>query len=340
MTRFSLLRDHALRLQARDDALDAQSKSLGGDLVRAGAGRADRRLVADVLQVGAGEARRLRARSARGRRPARAACRACAPRGSSRRPAQVGRADQHLAVEAAGPQQRRVERVEAVGGGDDHDARAPREAVELDEQLVERLVLLAVERDAGALGADGVELVDEDDRRRVLARRLEQLADAGRADAREHLHEARRRLREEGRAATRARRPWPAASCRCPGGPYSRMPFGTRAPSAANRRGLAQELDDLAQLVLGLVGAGDVDPADARVAVRLDGLGLRARHHRRPRATSGTAARAAGRSAATRGGSRGTPRSRRRRRTRGAPRPYRQGTDRSEPGAARIPRSG
>ena len=37
--------------------------------------------------------------------------------------------------------------------------------------------------------ADGVELVDEDDRGRVLARLFEELADAGGAEAGEHLDE-------------------------------------------------------------------------------------------------------------------------------------------------------
>src|SRR5436190_1144059 len=40
-----------------------------------------------------------------------------------------------------------------------------------------------------ALAADGVDLVDEDDRGRLLARGLEEVADARRADADEHLHE-------------------------------------------------------------------------------------------------------------------------------------------------------
>ena len=46
-----------------------------------------------------------------------------------------------------------------------------------------------------------------------------------------------------------------------PGGPCSRMPFGTLAPSSRKRFGVAQVVDDLAQLLLGLVGAGDVGPA-------------------------------------------------------------------------------
>ena len=74
------------------------------------------------------------------------------------------------------------------------------EAVELDEQLVERLILLAVEAVAAARRADRVELVDEDDRGRVLARLGEQLADARRAEAGEHLDERRGARRVEVRA--------------------------------------------------------------------------------------------------------------------------------------------
>ena len=79
----------------------------------------------------------------------------------------VRRADGHLAIETAGPQQRGIENVGAVGRGDDDDALVRREAVHLDEQLVERLLALFVaERVAAAAAADGVELVDEDDARR------------------------------------------------------------------------------------------------------------------------------------------------------------------------------
>src|SRR5439155_25636571 len=73
-----------------------------------------------------------------------------------------------------------------------------REAVQLDEQLVERLVLLAVEAVARPSGAHGVELVDEHDRRRVLASVLEEPADAGGTEAREHRDGRRRTLRVGG----------------------------------------------------------------------------------------------------------------------------------------------
>jgi hypothetical protein len=104
---------------------------------------------------------------------------------------EVGRRHEQLTVEPAGAQQRRVEVLDPVGGAHHDDLLRALEAVELDEQLVEGLVLLTVEAVSRALRADGVELVDEDDRRRVLPRLVEELADARRTEAGEHLHERR-----------------------------------------------------------------------------------------------------------------------------------------------------
>ena len=56
----------------------------------------------------------------------------------------VRRPDRDLAVEAAGAQQRRVEDVRTVRGGDQDDAALDVEAVHLDEQLVQRLLALVV----------------------------------------------------------------------------------------------------------------------------------------------------------------------------------------------------
>ena len=118
----------------------------------------------------------------------------------SRRPLQVGRLDQDLAVESAGPEQRRVEVLQAVRRAHHDDLVARAEPVELDEQLVQRLILLAVETVAAPRLADGVELVDEHDRRRIPPRLFEQLADASCAEPGEHLDERRCALRVEARA--------------------------------------------------------------------------------------------------------------------------------------------
>ena len=114
--------------------------------------------------------------------------------------AQVGAVDDDAAVEAAGPQQRRVEHVRAVGRGDEDDALVRVEAVHLDEQRVQRLLALVVAaaEARAAVPADGVDLVDEDDAGRVLLALLEEVADARGADADEHLDEVGARDREEG----------------------------------------------------------------------------------------------------------------------------------------------
>ena len=107
-------------------------------------------------------------------------------------------ADGHLTIEPAGPQQRRIENVGTVGRGNDDDALVLGEAVHLDEQLVQRLLAFFVtERCAAAAAADGVELVDEDDARRMAPGVFEQPADARGADAGVHLDEVRPARKEK-----------------------------------------------------------------------------------------------------------------------------------------------
>src|SRR6185437_3597508 len=114
-------------------------------------------------------------------------------------PLAVRTVDHDLAVEAAGTEERRVEDVRAVGGRDEDDVVLHLEAVHLDEQLIERLLALVVTAaEPGAtVAADGVDLVHEDDAWARLLRLLEQVADAGGADADEHLDEVGAGDREE-----------------------------------------------------------------------------------------------------------------------------------------------
>ena len=211
-----VLVERAARLHPGDDPLDRVVEVALEELCAARPCGEDRGLVADVGQVGARQAGRLAGE--------RGEVHVGAQRLVSRvhledrlATGDVGRRDQDLAIEAARPQQRRVQLVQQVRRGDHHEVAGGAEAVHLDEQLVERLLALGVVVGAAAR-ADGVELVDEDDRRAVLARLGEQPPDAGSAQAGEHLDERRGRLGEELRAGLVARRPSPAASCRCPEG--------------------------------------------------------------------------------------------------------------------------
>ncbi len=167
--------------------------------------------------------------------------------------------DDDAAIEAARAQQRRIEHVGAVGGRDEDDALVRLEAVHLDEQLVQRLLALVVTAaEAGAaMAADGVDLVDEDDAGRVLLALLEEIADARRADADEHLDEVGAADREERHvrfAGHRARQQRLARSR----GAHQQHALGDAAAQLLELLRLAQEVDDLLQLVLRFVHAGDV----------------------------------------------------------------------------------
>ena len=195
------------------------------------------------------------------------------------RPTDVGRRDEDLAVEAPGAQQRRVELLQQVGRGDTTTSPV------LSKPSISTSSWLSVwscslfPLPPGA--ADGVELVDEDDRRGVLARARN-----------------RRRIRAAPRPANISTNDdadceknvapdsWATALASSvlpvPGGPWSRIPRDLGA-EAAEAPGVAQVVDDLAQLVLGLVGAGDLVPGDRRRRLRADLL------RAGPRASTGSA---------------------------------------------------
>ena len=190
----------------------------------------------------------------------------------------VGRLHDDAAVEAPGAQQRRVEHVGAVGRGE-HDDRLRRlEAVHLGEDLVERLLALVVGAGhvdrALARAPDRVELVDEDDRRRGGARLGEEVAHARGADADDRLDELRGRDREEGgvRLAGDGAREQRLAG---PGGAGEEDAVGHATAEALVALRVLQEVDDLRQLLLGLVDAGDVGEGDAD-RLRVDAAGARA----------------------------------------------------------------
>ena len=182
---------------------------------------------------------------------------------------EVGRVDADLAVEAAGAQQRGVEDVGAVRRRDEDDVRLGVEAVHLDEQLVQRLLALVVPAaEAGAaVAADRVDLVDEDDGRRVLLGLVEQVAHAARADADEHLDEVRTGDRVERHARLTgdgAREERLARSGRA----VEQHALGDARADGLELRGLLQELLDLVELLDRLVGAGDVVEGDLGALLR------------------------------------------------------------------------
>ena len=180
--------------------------------------------------------------------------------------ADVGVRHHDLAVEAARPQQGGIEHVGTVGGGDQDHAFVGLEAVHLDQQLVQRLLALVVAaaQARAAMAADGVDFIDEHDAGRVLLGLLEHVAHAASADADEHLDEVGARDGEErhvGFARDGARQQGLAGARRAD----QQAALGNLAAQALELLRVLQEVDDLLELGLGLVDAGDVLEGDAAV---------------------------------------------------------------------------
>jgi hypothetical protein len=175
----------------------------------------------------------------------------------------VGQRDHDLPVEAARAQQRRVEHVGTVGGGDHDDALAGLEAVHLDQQLVQRLLALVVAaaEARAALAADRVDLVDEQDAGRMLLGLLEHVANPGSAHADEHLDEVGARDGEKRHLGLAGDR---TGEQRLAGAGRADHQHAARDPAAEllELGRVTQELDELVHFLLGLVAARDVGEGD------------------------------------------------------------------------------
>src|SRR5262249_36138750 len=141
-------------------------------------------------------------------------------------------------------------------------------AVHLDEQLVQRLfaLVIAAAEAGAAMAPDRVDFVDEDDAGRILLRLFEHVAYARGADADEHLDEVRAGNREERNVGfTRDR----ARDQRLAGAGRADQEHAARnlAAEALEFARIAQEFDNLLQVLLGLVDASHVLEGDA--AMRL-----------------------------------------------------------------------
>ena len=192
----------------------------------------------------------------------------------ARRSVVLGQGHDDLAVEAARAQQGGIEDVGPVGGRHHHDALGGLEAVHLVEHLVEGLLALVVAaaQAGAALAADGVDLVDEDDGPAHLLGRLEQVADPAGADADEHLHEVRARHRQERHAGLAGDRPGDEGLAGA-GGTDQQDALGDAGADLAEALGVLQEVDDLVDLGLDALVAGDVGEGGARPLGAV-GLGL------------------------------------------------------------------
>jgi hypothetical protein len=132
-----------------------------------------------------------------------------------------------LPVEPPGPQQRRVQHIGTVGGGDQDHALVGFEPVHLHQQLVQGLLALVVpaSQSRAPMTTHRVNLVNEDQARRVRLALLEEIPHPRRPHADEHLHKVGSRHREEGPAGFARHRAGQQRLPR-PGRPYQQHALG------------------------------------------------------------------------------------------------------------------
>ena len=207
-----------------------------------------------------------------------------------------------LAVEPARAQESGVEDVGAVRRRHHDDTLGRLETVHLREHLVERLLALVVPaaEARAALAADRVDLVDEDDRGRLLARGVEEVAHARGADADEHLHEVGAGDRDERHAGLTRDGARDQGLSRTGRTDEQHALRDARADLAELARHL-QEVDDFLDLFLHRSVAGDVGegrlrllgvvhlgarPADVHHRAHLSLRARRLIHTKKPRMSS------------------------------------------------------
>ncbi len=183
----------------------------------------------------------------------------------------VGLVHDDLPVEPARAEQRGVEHLGPVRRRHDDDALARVEPVHLGQQLVQCLfpLFVAAHRALRPHLAQRVQLVDEHDARRLGFSLLEEIADARGADAHEHLDELRAAEAEERHVRFSGHG---AREQRLAGARRADQQGALGNPPAQVRVLLRrfQELDDLPQLVLGLVDARDVGEPHLHLIVGVD----------------------------------------------------------------------
>mmetsp|Transcript_52523 Transcript_52523/g.137703 ORF Transcript_52523/g.137703 Transcript_52523/m.137703 type:complete len:564 (+) Transcript_52523:392-2083(+) len=273
--------DLALLLDAADDALDRRLKVPNVHFGLVAARRDQRRLVADVGDVRPREARRERRHAARNLLHVVRQLDVLEMHHVDLQAAlDVGLVDADLAVEAARAQQGGVEDVHPVGAREDDDARERVEAVHLHQQLVQRVLPLVVAATEAALAtsaADSVDLVDEDDARRVGARLAEEVAHARSAHAHEHLDEVRTRHGEEGHAGL-ARHGLGQQRLARAGGAAQQRALGDLGAEVLELFRLLQEVDKFHNLHLSLGQTRHVLERHLLLLVPADDGGLRLVH--------------------------------------------------------------
>ena len=185
----------------------------------------------------------------------------------------LGAIDHHTPIEPTRAQERGVEDVRAVRRREDDGEIVAAEAIHLRKELVQRLLAFVVPAaEPGAPRAtDGVDLVDEDDRRRDLLGLGEELAHPRGAHADEQLDELGAAHRKERNARLSRHSAGQECLARTRRANEQDAPRDLAA-QALEAGGLAQKIDDLPQVLLGGLEAGNVVECNLDRALLLEAM--------------------------------------------------------------------
>ena len=183
-------------------------------------------------------------------------------------PPDVGKIDHHLSVESARPQQCRVENVGPVGGRDEDDAFVGLEPVHFHQQLIEGLFAFVVTaaQTGAAVAPDRIDFIDKDNAGGVLLALDKEVADARSADTDKHLHEIRAADAEKRHSGLTGDGPGQQRLARARRA-HEQYTLGDASAQAGEFFRVAQEIDHLAQFLLGLIDTRHILEGDLLLGV-------------------------------------------------------------------------
>ena len=186
----------------------------------------------------------------------------------------VGQRNLHRPVETSGAQQCGIEDLGSVGRCQDNYVGSWFEPIHVRQQLVECLLAFVVrpETTRTAPPPDGVDLIDEDDRRGPLSGVGEQIPHPGRTDTNEHLDKARA-AESEKRYASLAGDRSREQSFSGPGRAHHEHSLRTDRARGRIALRMLEEVHDFHDLSLGTLIASDVRETGRRPLLVVD-LGL------------------------------------------------------------------
>ena len=161
----------------------------------------------------------------------------------------------HHTIKTSRARQRRIKRFSNVCRSDDNDTIVLLKPIHFSEQLIERFAMVVL--DGLARRTDGVDFVDEDDARRLLFGRSEQLSHALRTYTDKHFLKLAPasvekwyiRLASDGASEQRFARPWRS------GEQHTLWQFPTETRKSIR---VTQVFDNLLQFLLGFVAPFDI----------------------------------------------------------------------------------